>query len=389
MSEKITPLHPEKERKRKIRRKILSLIGLLVLVLAAVAVILFHEQMNFDKLRRYITYLNVKDSSDYGTYSFDDHSANAYAAYSDGLAVASVAGLEFFGPSGESLLSVPASMGAPVLSVGDKLSLAWDAGGTTVLAASPSDGAALRTSVTQPLLDADISEGDWICYASPEDGYKTVLTVLDSKQNSVYRWYSSSQYLPLCAISDNGGTMAAVALGPQDGVFTSSVQLFPTNQEDPGPSVSLGNQLILDLDFVEGKRLCAVGEESIQFVDTDGNLTGTYSYGGNYLEDFDLTGNGFITLALNQYQAGSRYTVVTVDHDGVEVGRLPVENEVLSISAAGNYVAVLTSDQLRIYREDLSEYAQTSETYGASRVEMRSDGTALLISSGSAHLYLP
>lgn len=38
-------------------------------------------------------------------------------------------------------------------------------------------------------------------------------------------------------------------------------------------AISLGNQLILDMEFVSGKRLCAVGEESLQFLDLDGNVT--------------------------------------------------------------------------------------------------------------------
>ena len=389
MSEKITPLHPERERKRKLRRRILSLVGVLVLVLGAVAVILFHDELNLDRLRRYVTYLNVRDSGDYGVYAFDAHSANACAAYEDGLAVASVAGLELFGPSGESLVSVSANLTAPVVATGGQLAMAWDTGGEKLLAAEPADGAVLDATVTAPLLDADISDDDWICYASPEDGYKTVLTVLDDSQKSVYRWLSSSQYLPLCAISDGGGTLAAVALGQQDGAFASTLQLFSTSQEDPGPSLSLGNQMILDLDFVESSRLCAVGEESLQYADTDGNLIGTYSYDGSYLTDFDLSGSGFSVLALNQYQAGSRYSVVTVDHDGVETGRAFLGEEVLSVSASGSYVAVLLADRLVIYRQDLTEYAQTSEIYGASRVAMRDDGTALLIGSGSAHLYLP
>ena len=89
------------------------------------------------------------------------------------------------------------------------------------------------------------------------------------------------------------------------------------------------------------------------------------------------------------YQAGSRFSVVTVDFDGQEMANLLVGAEILSISAAGNYLAVLTDAKLQIYTSDLTLYAETEELYGASSVAMRDDGSALLIGSGGAHLYLP
>jgi len=389
MSDKVTQLYPERARRRKIVRAIVSMLVVVLLAAGATAVILFRQELNLDKLRRYVTYLNVKDSGTYGKYTFDEHSGNAFAAFGDGLALASVGGLDAYDSSGKTLWSVSAAMDVPSVSVGDGTALAWDVGGTSLNLVSLKKGVLLKTSTDKMLLDADISNGNAVCYATSADGYKTLLTVLDSRQKETYHWYSSSQYLPLCAVSDDGTSVAAVGLGKKDASFESTGILLRTDQDKPTGTVSLGSQLFLDLDFLADGKLCAVGEKSARFFGADGKDLGTYDYADGYLRGFDFGGDGFLTLSLNMNKAGSRYTVATVNPDGGERARKEIDEEILSVSANGSYVAVLTASGLTIFTPDLKTYAETKDVSGASKVLMRKDGTAILVGSGEAHLYLP
>lgn len=389
MSDKVTPLHPERERRRKLRRRILSLVGLVIFVLLIVAVILFHQQLNLDRIRRFITYLNVDTDGDYGNYTYESHNSSAYRAFDGGLAIASVTGLKLYGPDGVELASAPCSMTTPAMDTGDHIAVAWDAGGTALCGASTDDGQVLDLITEQSLLDVDISKEDQIAYAVAADGYRTVLTVLDDNQKEIFKWYSSSSYLPLCAVSDGGAQLAAVALGQSEGSFESRLLLLDTSVEDQeGTTASLGNQLIFDLDYL-GSHLCAVGENSLLMVSGSGEVLGEYDYGGSYLMDYSLGGSGYAVLSLNEYRAGSRYSVVTVDDNGQELASAYLGEEILSVSAAGNYVAVLTAGKLLIYTSDLQLYSETEETAGASCAAMRADGSVLLIGSDSAQLYLP
>ena len=81
--------------------------------------------------------------------------------------------------------------------------------------------------------------------------------------------------------------------------------------------------------------------------------------------------------------------LVTVDSEGTVLGELEAEREVLRVSAAGKYVAVLYSDELVIYDKTLQVYASLSEVSAAKQVLMRDDGSAVLVSASSASLYLP
>ena len=136
-------------------------------------------------------------------------------------------------------------------------------------------------------------------------------------------------------------------------------------------------------------RLATVSDTALTFANASGEVTGTYSYSGSYLREYDLGGTGFAALLLNRYRSGSVGRLVTVDKDGEVLGSLEVREEILNISASGRYLAVLYTDHLVVYNQELQSYAVLRGTGDARSALMRSDGTVLLLSAGSASLFLP
>ena len=98
---------------------------------------------------------------------------------------------------------------------------------------------------------------------------------------------------------------------------------------------------------------------------------------------------GFATLLLDRYKSGGQGKLVTVDGSGEAIGSLDVSDEVLHLSAAGNYVAVLYADRLIIYDKEMNQCAVLSDISSAKYALVRSDGSALLTGSSMASLYLP
>ena len=102
-----------------------------------------------------------------------------------------------------------------------------------------------------------------------------------------------------------------------------------------------------------------------------------------------MTGQDYTVLLLNRYQSGSVGRLVTVGTDGGEIASLDVNEEVLSVSAEGRYIAVLYLDRLVVYNRDLQVYASLNGTGYAREALMRPDGSVLLLGSESAKLFLP
>ena len=387
MSDNVSKLNTK--RPGSMAKRVAAFALLAVLVCALVALYVFRDSLNLDAVRRFVRYLDVKNQDASERITFDAHSANQYADLHGALAIASVSGLRVYSDKGDEQATVLASLAAPQIDCGGKYAMAYDAGGYGLVAAHASKGEVLNISTTEPIFDADIASDGSICYVSTESGYKTVAYVYNERQQMIYRWLSSSQFLPLCTVNSGAKTLACVSLGQSGGIYESSVVLLKTDSDQIEKTVSLGNELIYDLEFTDNDTLCAVGENSISYLTSSGERMGKYDYDDAYLKDFSFGGSGFLTLTLNMYKAGNRYRVVTVGTDGEEIGSLSTDAQILDVSAAGAYVAVLTAKNLTIYNAALELYAEQENTGSATNVVMRDDGSAILLGSGQGTLFVP
>lgn len=369
-------------------KRILLLILILLLIAACVAAYVFRDRLNLESLRRTVRYLNVKGDSGAGQFSFDENKTNQYVAFGDGLAVVSTTGVAAYTEKGQEFSLTQMPLVSPAVRTGEKTVLAFDAGGNRLIAVSTKSGPVLDLTTEKPILDADVSDDGCVCYAGSEPGYKSVLYVYNEDQALVYRWLSSSQFMPICAVSEKAQRLAAVTLGQKDGMFESSVTVFATSGEEAEAVWPVSNDMLFDLSFTGEDTLCAVGENAAYWFGGSGELK-KYDYADCYLKDYDLTGSGFLALILNMYKAGNRCTVVTVDETGEELGSAEVTQQILGFSAAGEYVAVLTTDMLTIYDKTMSVFARKENASGATDVVMRADGTAILLAEDRGELYIP
>ena len=100
----------------------------------------------------------------------------------------------------------------------------------------------------------------------------------------------------------------------------------------------MGNNAILDLRWTSIGIWAWVSPGSILSPGT-GALSGSYDYGGRLPKAFSLDGDGTASLLLGKYRAGSTAELLTINASGELAAALPVEEQVLSLSAAGRYVA--------------------------------------------------
>ena len=201
---------------------------------------------------------------------------------------------------------------------------------------------------------------------------------------------SGERFVAEARISDDGNTLAAVRLGQEDGVFISSVVLYDlreAGEKTPIADYSIPNGLVLSTGEQRG-RLVTVSDTCVTCASYSGRVEGSYDCGSAYLRAYSL-GDEFTALLLNRYQAGNVGRLVTVDAEGAELGSLEIHEEVRSLSAAGRYLAVLYTDRLVVYNENLQVYASLRGITGVSSAVMRPDGSALLFSTESASQFLP
>lgn len=379
----------ERPKKRRALRGFWVFFLTLAAVLAVVLLAAYRDGTGFDVLRRYLNYGSVEKAGGEVVYDYDASSNNRFAALGEKLVVLSETSLRVLDPEGGEVWSTNVKMTAPALSQGGGRAVAYDVGGCSLYVVDESgEVMSLTADEEEPFIAAALNQKGWLAVTAGKHGYKGCVSVYDQDMELVFAFNSSRRFVTDAYVTDDCGYLAAVTLGQENSVFVSNVVLYDVTKEDPAADYDVFDGLVAAVGQ-QGGRLITVSDTCLTYADTKGEVTAGYSYGGAYLRDYDLSGDGFAVLLLNRYQSGSVGRLVTVDAEGAELGSLDVNEEVLSISAAGRYLAVLYTDHLTVYNQDLQVYASLRGTGYAKEVLMRTDGSVLLLSSESAGLFLP
>lgn len=370
-------------------RKALALFLMLAVVLGVVFVAAYRDGTGFDVLRRYFNYGSVEKVGGERVYHYDASASNRFAALGEYLVVLSSTALRILDENGQEIWSTSVKMKSPALATGGGRAVAYDVGGTELYVVDENGMLmTLTAEETEPFIAATLNKKGYLAVTSEKKTQKGWVGVYDTDLDLIFEFRSSRRFVTDAYVSNDCTHLAAVTLGQEKSVFVSNIVLYALTEKDPVANYNITDGLVAAVGQ-QKDTIITVSDTCLTFADEKGQIAATYSYGGGYLREYDLGGDGFTVLLLNRYQTGSVGRLVSVGPDGTELGSLDVKQEVLGISASGRYLAVLYMDRLVIYNQSLQVYASLQGTDYAKSVLMRPDGSALLLSSESAGLFLP
>lgn len=390
---------PNDKKKPNILVRLLAFLVTLALVFGAVTLVVYRDRLNFDVIRRYFTYRSLErnDSGQAESFAHEGSTRDIFVSAGENLLVCSTTGVRLFSGSGTQYANEQIVMEQPVAMAAGEWSLAYDAGGKSLYLFRDKEKVfSLGADSGKTILSARVNENGWLAVVTQAASYKGSVTVYNPQQQPVIQLNRSSGFVMDALVTEDGKYLATVTVSQSGASFSSSLDLYRldrTEEEtEPDVSASLDGSVILDLREQSG-ALWTLGDTGVFAVSLAeknlGERKGAYSYPDQYLKEFSLEGDGYAALLLGKYRAGTQAQLVVTDESGEVTGTLDIGEQVLSLSAAGRYIAVLTADRLDIYTSDLRLYDSLSGTQNAQKVLMRADGTAMLIGAKTARLYIP
>lgn len=381
---------PEPARKPNLLVRLLAFLVTAALVIGAVALVVYRDELNLDALRRYLTYrsLEKNENGQAEEFRYTGDDSNSFASLENGLLVCSRSSIQLFSESGTAYVEKSVSMANPVISVGGGRAVVYDVGGEKLFVFGGKEEI-FSLSGTR-VLSARMNEAGCLTTITEGSGYKGVVTVYDTSFQKVIDVQISSSFITDAVTSPDGRWLAVVALGQNGASFESVLRIYDVRKGsgEPAALCSLGGDVVLDLKW-DGSGVWVQTEHGVILADESGGQLGAWSDGTLYLKDFSLGGNGFAALLMGRYRSGNLGELILVDDSGSRMAGIAIQDEVLSVSAAGRYVAVLYPGVLTIYDPELNVYDSVRLEDDARRVILREDGTAMLIGAESARLYVP
>ena len=384
--EELTPQEEPPRRGRGFLRRLGVLLVTALIVLGVVTVALLGEGNYLDRFRRWLNYGSDTEENQY-LFAADEY--NRFGQVGEYLVLLNQNYLQFLCEDGTAYQAVEGvAMSQPSLDVGGNTVVACDVGGQNLLVASP-EGVLMEQSLTGSYryISARLNSQDWLAVAAEKSGYKGGVSVYNAEQQLVYEANISSQFVIDAIVSEDCKALMVVTLGEENSAFCTRLVRYDLDKTEPVSADLIADHLSFDIGVV-GSSYASVAEGELAFTTGAGTVAGTYSFGEMFLADYSL-GDQYAAVLLNRYRAGSIGRLVTVDDQGQVIASMDVSDEILDISVAGEYLAVLQSNALVLYTRDLQVYGRLENTSYASRVLANADGSALVITNSSAWRYLP
>ena len=381
----------EKKPGRKKHPILLAFVSFFLILAVVLGIVLFaayRDGTGFDVLRRYLHYGKAEESGGVSVYDYDADGTNHFAAVENHLVVLSETSLKVLSSDEETVWSVSVNMSAPALSQGTSHAVAYDVGGTKAYVVDAYGEVMTLEYGENRIISATMNDEDWLAVTTEKQKYKSCVQVYDPEMKLAFVFNSSRRFAMDACVLGDGERLAAVTLGQENSQFVSNVVVYELTSEEPVANYDVADGLLVEISAGDD-RFITVSDTRLTYADAKGTITGSYVYGDVYLREYDLSGDGFAALQLNRYQSGSLGQIVSIGTDGTELGVLDVSEEILDISAAGRYLAVLYANRVIVYDPNLKVYATLTGIDQVRGVLMRPDGSVLLLSAESAQLFLP
>ncbi len=374
-------------------RRVLCILALLA-ALALVLCLILPKLVNMDSTVRFFRYMGLRDKASYGRINFEGGSGNVYAGFDDGLLVGTGSGLALYALDGEQKALIQGSLPTPVLRTGGSVGFLFSPGSTYAASVGVGGTLLMDGSISGTFLNADVSFDGYTAYITAESGYKSVATVLNEKQEPIYRFSSRTHFINACAVSERGELLAVARLEEEGGVYRSGITILRTDlplddlEQDSAGTVrlDLGNQIVYDLRFLDPTHLMAVAQNEIVFLSVEGERLAEISTTDQQLVDYAVSGEGWLILALEK-NGGRR--LLTLDAAGTILGELNLSERIRSVSVAESYAAVLTENYVQTFDRQLKAIERSWDVITATQAVARPDGTVLLIGSSETKLFIP
>ena len=363
----------------------LALIGMLACVVFGI--VRYHESLRPENLSRLASYAKAASTmtDPFTHYDFEAGLNTVYEPFGAGLAVASGDTYSFVSGLGDSSYSIQLRYNDPAIRVSRDYVLLYDRNGTGFCVAN---GYAeyLNENTDSPILTAAMNQKGDFALVTDQTGYRSAVTVYDSRQRLLCQWLTAQYYVMTASVSPDGEHFAALCLGQNGMALATRVLYFAIGEEQPAWTVDLGEKQVYSITHDKSGGLVIVCDDGVARYQ-DGQCTASLDFDRS-LRLFSAVEGSDVLLA---FEAGSRGTFVQVLGNGLSplwsgsYTGLP-----RAIDCRGGTFALLMTDRLETVRYVGETIVRDTRVLSGPRdVAVSPEGDPILFYSDRAEKVLP
>ena len=364
-------------RTRIIRAVVISVLSAVLVAMVYLAVH-YRDRLTPESLRQYV---NVSSGNSLNTLGgaadVVGGNSSVYAAFENGLAVATTTSVRYATPDGRGGFSHAAVITKPSLRVSGEYLLAYDRGGSALMLFDK-NGLISSGEAVGNVISASVSEEGIVSVISEAEGYISCLTVYSEKFQLVYRWYNSEYYCIASAYHDDSQKVGVSVVMEREGSLGGRFLIFDVTAEGIAHSVELGHAVPTDV-YVSDLGFTVATRTGADFTDVNGSLCVSRDF-AEPLQGICPDGQGGMFFLLAPFSPDEKYSLIHADSQGVLSGTVTLNEDILSIHASFGRLAILTGRDAVIYNTALDVERIISTEPDIINIAVIRRGTAVLFS---------
>jgi hypothetical protein len=198
------------------------------------------------------------------------------------------------------------------------------------------------------------------CYAllTKKSGYTAKLTVFDSDHKQKYAYYFSECYTTDVSLNEDATKAVVCGLNTAEGDIVSKIYVLDFTKEEPVAKMDFKGNTIYDVEFLENGNIAAVGDLSTMIITSDYQQKYEFTYNGYNLTSRAIDKDG-IYLSLSPFTDGKSCEIWHISQAGLTT-ITKTGLSVISMDNNGNTVAILSDNKITTFntatQKKIAEY---------------------------------
>lgn len=230
------------------------------------------------------------------------------------------------------------------------------------------------------IFSADInSKGDY-CIVTKSDGYLSKITAYNRKNEKLYAYSFADYYISSVAINNNGTGCIASGISSKNGSMDTVAYVLDFTKETPSAVISLGENLIFAVEYLNSNSVCMIGSNSSFVLNTRNSQLNTINYKQKKLTAFDIDKDtSSFVVSLSRSGDGRQCTLKYISDKGEILNVNNSSRSVKSISLYKNRIAVLDENTCYIYDTGGNYLGKQDAGNGSKAVSLSSSDSAYVL----------
>lgn len=344
-----------KARKNAKTKKRIKLLWILIIVIVAIIVVLKVCEVDFSKLFSF----EKKETKSSYSVSLDDEKGFPYKMDAGENTVMSIVGNKIAILNDSSYTVVDSSdaeefindehgYANPMLKTSGGYSVIFDQGSTSYRLDTQKENV-YENSTEDYILCADVADTGSVAVATASGAQKSRIQVFAKSFSEKMNYEIKGGYVTSIAIDDRGKNVAFVVMSSENAAIKSTLYTMNVNDTEPKAHIDYNGSAVLDIHFVSS-ALYVVGSDFVSVVTSLEKETAVYEKGSINTLAYCYNPADYLVVAYSDYSGASNSKLAYVKQNGKIKTTVDVNAEIKDVSASGNEMTALTSNEAVSYR---------------------------------------